>query len=526
MKKYILGLFIILIGILNAGALTVTDSQVSKVIERLDAELAKRDIYTDARQVRIDSLRNISLRRNANDSAWFSTTMRLAEEYTAFNTDSALYYFIKGCDKATELGEDSLAMVFKIQKVTYLPLVGFIHEAVSEYESIDPEQLSEPALELYYDAGRQMYSYIAAFYMNYPEIYDKWNKRSMEAQINLIALLDKTSPKYKLNQGECYFVNREYSRARIILSDLLNSVSDDSNMYARAAHIISDIAQEQGEENDFMYYLALSAIADIKSATLEVMSLQELGERLFRRGDVARAHTCLSVALDNAVKCHALMRMVQSAESLPIIESAHRAEVSSWQNIMYAFIGGLIVLLLLLVVALLFLRKEMKRMTLLQQHLRAANKVKELYISQFLSLCSIYMDKLNQFSKMVNRKIATGKVDDLYKITKSGKFVEEQSKEFYEVFDNAFLHIYPDFVVGVNALMRDDEQILLQEDEKLNTDLRILAFMRLGIDDSSRIAQILNYSVNTIYTYRNKLKNKAKTRETFEADIMKISSVY
>lgn len=220
------------------------------------------------------------------------------------------------------------------------------------------------------------------------------------------------------------------------------------------------------------------------------------------------------------------MRMVQSAESLPIIESAHRAEVSSWQNIMYAFIGGLIVLLLLLVVALLFLRKEMKRMTLLQQHLRAANKVKELYISQFLSLCSIYMDKLNQFSKMVNRKIATGKVDDLYKITKSGKFVEEQSKEFYEVFDNAFLHIYPDFVVGVNALMRDDEQILLQVDEKLNTDLRILAFMRLGIDDSSRIAQILNYSVNTIYTYRNKLKNKAKTRETFETDIMKISSVY
>lgn len=136
------------------------------------------------------------------------------------------------------------------------------------------------------------------------------------------------------------------------------------------------------------------------------------------------------------------------------------------------------------------------------------------------------MDKLNQFSKMVNRKITTGKVDDLYKITKSGKFVEEQSKEFYDVFDNAFLHIYPGFVAGVNALFRDEEQIMLQNEEKLNTDLRILAFMRLGIDDSSRIAQILNYSVNTIYTYRNKLKNKAKVRESFDSDIMKISSGY
>ena len=47
--------------------------------------------------------------------------------------------------------------------------------------------------------------------------------------------------------------------------------------------------------------------------------------------------------------------------------------------------------------------------------------------------------------------------------------------------------------------------------------------MRLGIDDSARIAQILNYSINTIYTYRNKLKNRAINRDTFENDVMHIS---
>lgn len=526
MKKYYISIFIIFIAVLQISALAITDSQVNKVMERLDAELSKRNIYADARQARIDSLKNLCLDHVTNDSAWFSSIMQLAQEYTAFNTDSALSYFAKGYNRASEQQIDTLALAFKIQKATHLPLIGFINEAVLEYESINIEELPETMLELYYDAGRQMYSYIASFFVNYPEVCNKWNKLSMDAQLNLIALLDESSPKYKLNQGEYYFNNREFSKARIILQDLLNMIPDDSNLYARAAHMISDIAQEQDEDNDFLYYLALSAIADIKSATLEVMSLQELGESLFHRNDINRAHTYLSVALANAVKCHALMRMVQSAESLPIIESAHRTEVSSWQNIMYAFIGGLIGMLLLLVVVLLLLRREMKRMTLLQKHLRDANKVKELYISQFLSLCSIYMDKLNQFSKMVNRKIAIGKVDDLYKITKSGKFVEEQSKEFYEVFDNAFLHIYPDFVVEVNALLREEEQILLQKNMKLNTDLRILAFMRLGIEDSSQIAQILNYSINTIYAYRNKLKNKAKSRETFDLDIMKISSGY
>lgn len=526
MKIYIIGLFVILAGVLNVNALSITDNQVSQVLKSLDEEILKRDVYTDARQERIGSLKKMYLKYPVNDSLWLSSTMHLAEEYTAFNTDSALYYFTIGRDRAIELQMDSIAMAFKIQRATYLPLVGFIQQAVSEYESIEPDDVPKSMLELYYDAGRQMYSYIASFYLNYPKEQDKWGRLSMEAQINLISLLDKDSPQYKLNQGEYYFANHEYYKAKIILLDLLNSVSEESNLYARAAHIISDIAQVNNEDNDFLYYLALSAIADIKSATLEVMSLQELGESLFKRNDVDRAHTYLSVALANAVKCHALMRMVQSAESLPIIESAHRVEVSSWQNLMYAFIAGLVMLLMLLIGVLLFLRKEMKRMALLQQHLRDANKVKELYISQFLSLCSIYMDKLNQFSKMVNRKITTGKVDDLYKITKSGKFVEEQSKEFYDVFDNAFLHIYPGFVAGVNALFRDEEQIMLQNEEKLNTDLRILAFMRLGIDDSSRIAQILNYSVNTIYTYRNKLKNKAKVRESFDSDIMKISSGY
>ena len=135
------------------------------------------------------------------------------------------------------------------------------------------------------------------------------------------------------------------------------------------------------------------------------------------------------------------------------------------------------------------------------------------------------MEKLTQFSDTVNRKISAGKAEDLYKITKSGKFIEEQSKEFYDVFDNAFLNIYPTFIENVNALLLPDKQIELKEDEKLNTDLRILAFMKLGIDDSGRIAQMLNYSVNTIYAYRNKLKNRAIDRDNFEENIAKIKSI-
>lgn len=181
-------------------------------------------------------------------------------------------------------------------------------------------------------------------------------------------------------------------------------------------------------------------------------------------------------------------------------------------------------LVMVLITTLLILRREMHRMGLLQESLRSANRSKEVYISQFLTLCSVYMDKLKQFSKLVTRKIGAGQVDDLYRMAKNGKFVEEESREFYEVFDDAFLHIYPTFVDEVNALLRPDSRITLKDGERLNTDLRILAFMRLGIEDSSNIAQVLNYSLNTIYAYRNRLKARAIDRDSFESAIMRIGA--
>jgi len=224
------------------------------------------------------------------------------------------------------------------------------------------------------------------------------------------------------------------------------------------------------------------------------------------------------------VECGAEVRMLESARSLPYIEQAYARKAAEAHRRDMWIMAGMAVLVIVLIGSLVALRVEMKRMSRLQERLRSANKAKEVYISQFLTLCSVYMDKLKQFSKLVTRKIGAGQVDDLYRMAKNGKFVEEESREFYEVFDNAFLHIYPTFIDEVNALLRPDEQIIPKEGERLNTDLRILAFMRLGIEDSSSIAQVLNYSLNTIYAYRNRLKARAIDRENFERNIMGIGS--
>ena len=62
--------------------------------------------------------------------------------------------------------------------------------------------------------------------------------------------------------------------------------------------------------------------------------------------------------------------------------------------------------------------------------------------------------------------------------------------------------------------------------ELLNTELRIFALIRLGITDSTKIAQFLRYSVTTIYNYRTRVRNKALgERDEFETKVMQIGKV-
>ena len=157
------------------------------------------------------------------------------------------------------------------------------------------------------------------------------------------------------------------------------------------------------------------------------------------------------------------------------------------------------------------------RLQLANRQLSESNQIKEEYIGRFIKLCSTYIDKLDGYRRMVNKKVCAGQIEELAKITRSSNALNAELDELYKNFDTAFLHLFPNFVAQFNALLQEDEQIVLKRDELLNTELRIFALIRLGINDSSQIAEFLRYSVNTIYNYRAKVKNKAcVSRDDFE----------
>lgn len=501
----------------------ISSADAGKMLNELDKQLSLRKNYLENRVKRIDSIKYQLTIPRLPVTKQLELTWKLARLYEGYLSDSAVIYFRRGQNTAALYNHNEWEIKFKIKKCETMPLVALFNEAIAEYSTIHIDSLNGRLKILALDSGRQLYSYVASFYSDNPEAYRIWIEKSMYFQEQLIKHTDPNTPINTYNRAEYLFMTGKYRQAGILFHSLLNNRHPlEPYMAARINHKLSKIAAFNSNHNEEIYYLAKSAIADIKSATLEIVSLQDLGQQLYTHGDLKRAYSYLAIALDNSVKCHAVMRMLQTSQALPVIQQAHSETINKSQKRLYTAVITMAALVIILITITLLFRIELIKKKRLEKHLRKANVIKEMYMSLFLHLSTIYMNKLNQFCKIASRKISTGRVDELYQMTRSGRFVEDQIQEFYTTFDQAFLHIYPTFPSDVNNLLKPEEKITLTNNELLNTDLRILAFIRLGVEESPRIAQALNYSVHTIYSYRNRLKNRAINRDTFEQDILNI----
>ena len=163
-----------------------------------------------------------------------------------------------------------------------------------------------------------------------------------------------------------------------------------------------------------------------------------------------------------------------------------------------------------------------EELAVLNKQISRADKVKEEYIINFLeglaAEISIVRTEDNRFRNLLKQ----GKADQLLKELSLTGRSEKAREEFYQTFDRTFLAMYPDFVDQFNALLREDARFNLKAG-KLNTELRIFALIKLGVDDSKKIASMLDYSLSTIYNYKVSVKNNALGyRESFEERVKNI----
>ena len=264
-------------------------------------------------------------------------------------------------------------------------------------------------------------------------------------------------------------------------------------------------------------------MSDIQLAIKEYIALPRLAQILFSRGDIDRAHAYLNQSMRDAVFCGARLRTMEVTEIYPIVSEAYKIKERGNQKVQNLLLLCFTVLILFLIGTTIYIYRQMKKIAEARHALARANEqlvhvneelsqsnlIKQQYIAHYLDQCTMYLDKLEDYRRSLANLAISSKINELFKAIKSERFIEEERAKFYRSFDETFLNLFPNFVESFNALLIEEERIHPKPGELLSPELRIFALIRLGITDSNKIARFLRYSLNTIYIYRSKVRNKA-----------------
>ena len=465
----------------------------------------------------LDSLEN-RLAMSGSDIERFDLAVTLSKRFRSTNSDSALYYAHRASSIAVNLGENERKLS-TICIVDGLAAAGLFTEAVALYDSLKPAALSPDVKLRYWTAGRRLYGYMKGYSQGNQKCYLKYDGLYQQFDDSLILHLPPGNEFREFLMCERLVTQKQYHEAEERLERLIKTLPSDNNLYGMAAYQMARVWLNLGNEEKYATWLAVSALSDVKGCVSEGMALPTLAEWLYRQGELNESFSFINFALEEATAGNARMRAVSIARFVPVIDDAYKDKInSSRDELMVYFL--LVTLLLIATGSLIFvLIKQMKKTKASALKLSQTSRRQESYIGNFIGLYSIYADRLNHFTRLVSTKLATGQSAELKKLVDSGRFTDQDNDDIHKIFDAAFLDIYPDFVANINALLRPEEAIEVKTPGRLTPELRIYAFVKLGIDESTRIAQILHYSVNTVYTYRNKMRNKAHHRDSFDEEV-------
>lgn len=492
-------------------------------LKRLNNVMGASDIYMREKMAHVDSITKAFRAVPATDyhKKW-EDAMHLTREYLPLRADSALQYAEISLQLADNAGHPQCQFDSKIALINALATAGIFTRAKDEFEKIDSSTLTPENKISYWLSGRKLYGYMRVYVQGDPDFFNDYNVRYLQYDDSLISHLPENNRMRTFYLAERAVNEGRNAEGRKMLEALLKSLKEEDNLYGMTAFQLGLVCKNEGNPTGYASYMALAAISDIKGCVKDGLALPALADWLYQQGELNDAFKYINFALQDATTGNVRMRTVTIASLLPVIDEAYRERINASRDelmIYFLLVAFLFVLSVGLIVMLLRIVKRSREKT--RQLAKTAN-MQESYIGHFIGLSSTYANKLDALQKLVMRKIASGQSEELLKLVKSGKFGDDQNEEFYKIFDAAFLNIYPGFIASVNALLRPEEKIELKKEGELTPELRIYGFVRLGVDESTKIAQILNYSVSTVYAYRNRMRNKAISRDTFDADVMAI----
>lgn len=483
---------------LHAAPAPLYTTSIDSLLKVYDTMVSESDLYVARRQAAIDSMKTLPYSAARN--------LQIAELYVPYRSDSALHYY----NIAISADDDDVTLLASIRRIRLLASIGNYATAYREMEILG--HIPAHLLLTYYDALYRLYSE-AAMVSRLQSYTDYYNAAAKAYSDSLIAFCEQHNVRPTEYYRRCITRannRRDFLSAMAYTDSAFARLTPEMHDYAIIAFERAVIYRETGDRQSYVQWLIRSAITDVRCGVTDNGSSWMVAEEVYNQGDLKRAHRYINYSVTNANIFNANPRYQQVAPLALIISRTYENEQREFNFRLWAAVIGLIIVIIGIIVAVIIAHRRNKELHILNaqllqlnNQLGESNMVKEQYICRYLEVYSNMIDRMTRMARKTEKD--------------PDAFLRKEMAVFYRDFDQTFIALYPTFINEFNALLRPDARITPKQGDILTTELRIFALIRLGIDASAKIAELLRYSPNTIYNYRAQIRNAAiNGKEEFE----------
>lgn len=534
---------IILLILLSITLLPVfSNGNVDSLLQVLDKAIARRADFSDKKEQHLKDLK-LAFHRSSGLQDKFNYADKLFDAYKHYNLDSAIAAARTKLSLAQQLQDRQLVLQSQMNIAEIMGKMGIYKETFDSMAKIDKSQLNKDQWGYYYHLYHSIYTLL----FNNALLDDEkkqYNTLISRYKDSLLQVYDTQSIPYKLTYNDKLLEKGDYRKALLALEQIGQQPDEDSAQNASIAYRFAKTYEKLGDASEQKRFLTLAALTDIRRAAKSYVALRELAVLLYEEGQVDRAYSYIRCAMEDASFARARFRMLEISEALPIIVASYDKKMEEEKNNLFNYLILISVLSVILLASSILIYQQLKRISATKKLVKSKNDelmeinvtlrdlntklsesdhVKETYIGYVFNLCSSYINKLESYRVNLHKKLRAGQIQEALAATGDTNLVSNEVRDFFQNFDAVFLSIYPRFIPDFNRLLKPEEQIQPKADDCLTPELRVFALMRMGIPDSSRIANFLHYSPQTVYNYKRKIMNKLEVgKEEFKLKMEQI----
>ncbi len=493
---------------------------VKNDLNKLDLAILSQPSIEGKKRLLIDSLYHAA----AIDSAPYDTYKKLYEEYRSYNYDTALIY-IHYMEEEASIGQMADAQLCR----AFIYMSGGLFKEAADILEKWLSDEGEYTLDYYIYYTRLLWDLSDNAG---GELGRRYNDEGIRLnQILQTYISTEDTMMYWYSRAVLDLRRGAYKRGIERCQKALSATPPSIHYKAIVASTLAYLYRQTNNNAAALHYYIEAAICDIQSSTYETVALRNIAELLYDAGEYQLADYYIRIAMQDAQRYNARYRQISIAQSMPIIEEQMLARLRFQQYSTIILLVIVIILLVCGIIGIVVLRRKntilhtaQKEIDQMNRSLAEANKLKEELLGTLLASRSQYINTVQQYQQAVKQNAANRKWSELMSIPRAADARLQRTTLDHQI-DTVILSIYPTFVEDFNALLPQKERIELKKGELLNAQLRIFALIRLGVTHNEVIAEILDYSINTVYNYKTRvIASSGRSPETFYAALMKIQS--